>query len=304
MSMKMSVASGGYVTITLHSHLPYVINHGTWPHGLEWLCEAAAETYLPLLRVFANLERDGIYLKPNINLSPVLLEQLAHPVFKAEFVKYLGRKIEAALIDKAEFTKKGDKHLANVAEYWKDFFSLALQDFEALNQDIIAGFRKFNDSGAIEVFTCAATHGYFPLLGTDASIRAQVRTGVETHKKHFGKAPRGIWIPECGYRPAGVWDFPVNPNGASPTTQFKPYYRAGVEQILAENDIQYFFIDTHLVENSAIFTPYEHIAGGVPVAMEKESGTPRASFYQPFFADTPDRSKAQVAFFTRDPRTS
>jgi 1,4-alpha-glucan branching enzyme len=254
--------------------------------------------------VIGRLEREGIYLKPNINLSPILLEQLAHPVFKAEFVEYLNRKIEAALKDKAEYTKKGDTHMAKVAEYWRDFFSLALKDFEALGRDIISGFRRFNDSGAIEVFTCAATHGYFPLLGTDASIRAQVRTGVETHKKHFGKAPRGIWIPECGYRPAGVWDFPVSPNGASPTAQFKPYYRAGVEQILAENGIQYFFIDTHLVENSAVFTPYEHLAGNVPVAVEKESGTPRASFYQPFFADTPDRSKVQVAFFTRDPRTS
>ncbi|MCU1306746.1 MAG: glycoside hydrolase family 57 [Acidobacteriaceae bacterium] len=304
MPSKIPNSPGGYVTITLHSHLPYVINHGTWPHGLEWLSEAAAETYLPLLRVIGRLEREGIYLKPNINLSPILLEQLAHPVFKSEFVEYLNRKIEAALKDKAEYTKKGDTHMAKVAEYWRDFFSLALKDFEALGRDIISGFRRFNDSGAIEVFTCAATHGYFPLLGTDASIRAQVRTGVETHKKHFGKAPRGIWIPECGYRPAGVWDFPVSPNGASPTAQFKPYYRAGVEQILAENGIQYFFIDTHLVENSAVFTPYEHLAGNVPVAVEKESGTPRASFYQPFFADTPDRSKAQVAFFTRDPRTS
>ncbi|MCU1284513.1 MAG: glycoside hydrolase family 57 [Acidobacteriales bacterium] len=303
MSLKMSVAPGGFVTITLHSHLPYVINHGTWPHGLEWLCEAAAETYLPLLRVIGNLERDGIFLKPNINLSPVLLEQLAHPVFKAEFVKYLGRKIEAALVDKAEFTKKGDKHLANVAEYWKDFFALALQDFEALNKDIISGFRKFNDSGAIEVFTCAATHGYFPLLGTDESIRAQVRIGVATHKKFLGKQPRGIWIPECGYRPAGEWFYPVNPNGASPTAAYHPFKRAGVEQILAENGIDYFFIDTHLVENSAMFTPYEQLAGGVPVALEEE-GVPRVSYYQPFYADTPDRKKAQVAFFTRDPRTS
>ena len=74
----------GFVTLTLHSHLPYVVNHGTWPHGLEWLCEAAAETYLPLLRIVGELEREGVYLKPNINLSPILLEQLAHPVFKAD----------------------------------------------------------------------------------------------------------------------------------------------------------------------------------------------------------------------------
>ena len=79
----------GFLTFTLHAHLPYVVNHGTWPHGMEWLHEAAAETYLPLLRVLANLERDGIRFHCNLNLSPILLEQLAHPVFIAEFPNYL-----------------------------------------------------------------------------------------------------------------------------------------------------------------------------------------------------------------------
>src|SRR3954471_13554949 len=239
---KTPANNPGYVTITLHSHLPYVVNHGTWPHGLEWLCEAAAETYLPLLRIFGALERDNIYLKPNINLSPILLEQLAHPVFKSELVEYLNRKIEAAKKDQEEYRRKGDAHMASVAEYWERFFALALKDFEALGRDIISGFRRFNDSGAIEVFTCAATHGYFPLLGTDASIRAQVRTGVETHKKHLGKAPRGIWVPECGYRPSGDWTFPVAPAGGSYYGRPQHFQRAGVEQILAENGIEYFFI--------------------------------------------------------------
>ena len=35
--------------LALHSHLPYVLHHGRWPHGSDWLCEAALDTYLPLL---------------------------------------------------------------------------------------------------------------------------------------------------------------------------------------------------------------------------------------------------------------
>jgi len=304
MPAKTRRSPEGYVTLTLHSHLPYVINHGTWPHGLEWLCEAAAETYLPILKKLRQLEKEGVSLKPNINLSPILLEQLAHPVFKEEFPKYVKRKIAAALKDEGEFSAKGDAHLAHVARFWQKFYEVALEDFEYYGGDIIRGFREFNDAGLVEIFTCAATHGYFPLLGTDASIRAQVRIGVETHKKHLGKKPRGIWIPECGYRPAGMWNYPVSLNGSGPGAVRHPFHREGVEQILAESGIEYFFIDTHLVEESAIFTPYEILAGDVPVAIEVESGEPRASFYQPFFADTPDRSRAQVAFFTRDPRTS
>src|SRR5579864_8292438 len=95
-----------YVSFTLHSHLPYVVNHGTWPHGLEWLLEAACETYLPLLRVMGELETEGLELRANVNLSPILLEQLSHPVFKEEFPKYLKRKIEAAKVDEIAFLDK------------------------------------------------------------------------------------------------------------------------------------------------------------------------------------------------------
>jgi 1,4-alpha-glucan branching enzyme len=101
----------GYVTFALHSHLPYVVNHGTWPHGMEWLHEAAAETYLPLLRVFADLEQQGLALKANVNLSPILLEQLSHPVFKDEFPKYLVRKVQAAHKDAEDFGLKGESHM-------------------------------------------------------------------------------------------------------------------------------------------------------------------------------------------------
>jgi 1,4-alpha-glucan branching enzyme len=271
---------------------------------LEWLCEAAAETYLPLLRVFSDLEREGISLKPTINLSPILLEQLAHPVFKEELPKYLQRKIDAARKDQAQFLAKGDSHLAKVAEFWQRFFEQQAEHFDSLNRDIISGFRYFNDIGAVEIFTCAATHGYFPLLGTDESIRAQVKLGVQTHTKHLGKVPRGIWIPECGYRPAGEWQFPVSLNGSGPSIPHRKFYRVGVEQILAENGLEYFFVDTHLVERSAMFTPYHHLLGDVPIAVEEDGGEPRASYYQPYYADTPNRKAARVAFFTRDPRTS
>jgi predicted glycosyl hydrolase (DUF1957 family) len=41
----------GAFCLVLHTHLPYVLGHSTWPHGTSMLYEAAAECYLPLLRV-------------------------------------------------------------------------------------------------------------------------------------------------------------------------------------------------------------------------------------------------------------
>ena len=104
-----------YLSFTLHAHLPYVIHHGSWPHGLEWLHEAVAETYLPLLAVFRHLENDGLALKANVSLSPVLLEQLSHPTFKEEFPKYLERKINSAREDENYFRQNGEHRYAETA---------------------------------------------------------------------------------------------------------------------------------------------------------------------------------------------
>lgn len=294
----------GYLTFTLHAHLPYVVHHGTWPHGMEWLHEAAAETYLPLLRVLRHLERDRIRFQCNLNLSPILLEQLSHPTFVTEFPKYLERKIVAAREDEAFFIQSGESHFAETARFWHRFFAQALEDFRALDGDIVSGFRHFNDIGLIEVITCGATHGFMPLLGTDESVRAQIRTAVKTHKRHMGRAPRGIWAPECGYRPAGFWNYPVGfADGSSAPAGFD---RIGVEQALSESDIEFFFVDTHLVEDGhRVPSPYELLNGAVPVdgptiAMTHES---HRSLYQPYYVDGPYDKRYATTIFPRDPRT-
>jgi predicted glycosyl hydrolase (DUF1957 family) len=47
-------AIGGYAFV-LHSHIPYVLAHGRWPHDMDWLSECAAETYVPLLDEFHHM---------------------------------------------------------------------------------------------------------------------------------------------------------------------------------------------------------------------------------------------------------
>jgi 1,4-alpha-glucan branching enzyme len=291
----------GYLTFTLHAHLPYVVNHGTWPHGMEWLLEAATETYLPLLRVLGRLQADGIALKANLNLSPILLEQLAHPVFQAELPEYLNRKIAAAKVDEEHFKAAGDEHMAETARWWQTYFTQALDDFTALDSNIIAGFRKFNDAGMIEIITCAATHGYFPLLGTDESIVAQIKTGAATHRKHLGKHPRGMWAPECGYRPAGLWQTPVTPEGAG--GPWAPFERMGVEEALYQAGIGYFFVDTHLIEESVSYTPYDLMHGVEGAAEELEAGAYLKTVYKPYIVDGPTAREHPTNVFPRDPRT-
>ena len=51
--------------LTLHSHLPWVLHHGRWPHGSDWICEAALDTYLPLVAALGPCNRpehfDGLF---------------------------------------------------------------------------------------------------------------------------------------------------------------------------------------------------------------------------------------------------
>jgi len=300
----------GFLTFTLHAHLPWVVNHGTWPHGIEWLHEAAAETYLPLLRVLGNLERDGIALHCNLDLSPILLEQLAHPVFRADFPNYVQRKIVAAREDEAYFIQAGEEHLAETARFWQRFYTLALDDFAQLGQDITAGFRRFHEAGLINLITSTATHAYLPLLGTDESVRAQLRTAVATHTRHLGFAPRGIWSPECGYRPAGRWSYPVaSVDGSSQPSAFQ---RIGIEQALCESGIDYFVADTHLIE-AAERRPaaYDLSASVPPVGIlldeksERLTHAPHRLLYQPYLVTSPESDDPcdMATVFPRDPRT-
>jgi 1,4-alpha-glucan branching enzyme len=71
----------GSLAIVLHSHLPYVLYHGTWPHGMSWLNEAAAETYIPLLEVLNRLKEEGYTPHLTIGLTSVLVDQLANNEF-------------------------------------------------------------------------------------------------------------------------------------------------------------------------------------------------------------------------------
>lgn len=281
-------APTGYLSFTLHAHLPYVVNHGTWPHGLEWLHEAAAETYLPLLRMLGRLERDGIALRCNLDLSPILLEQLTHAVFVAEFPNYVTRKIVAAREDEAFFLQMGDSALARTARFWQDFYVCTLIDFNALGRNIVNGFRHFNDAGLIQVVTSAATHGFLPLLGTDEGIRAQIQLAMQTHKRHLGVAPKGAWLPECGYRPQGYWQYPDGTDCG--------FNRKGIEQILEEAGLGFFFVDSHLVQSADSLAFHD----------EKRDKVRSPNLYRPHIVASQDQTnpKSSIAVFARDPRTA
>lgn len=231
----------GRFLLCLHSHMPYVLSHGKSPHGTDWLHESAAECYLPILHTLDRLHREHIKPRWTINITPILAEQLADPSFAAGFEDYCQSKIDFAIEDQKRFELEGPLWMQGLAGMWQRYYTRALVQFKhQWNRNIVEGFKFFQDQGLIELITCGATHGYFPLLGTDESVEAQVKLAVSSHEKHFGKKPRGIWLPECAYRPRYNWKAPVGQTEV-------PWPRQGVEEILKDNGIEYFFVDSHMI---------------------------------------------------------
>lgn len=294
----------GYFALVLHSHIPYVLAHGKSPHGTDWLAESAAETYLPLLDVSMRLEQMGIEPRYTLNLTPILQEQLASEAFKAEFVEYLQQKVDASVEDQKEFGKRGVLWQAGLAYFWQCFYSQQLEQFkERLNFSILEGFRRLQDSGAIEVITSAATHGYLPLLGLDECVRAQIALGVQTYCNFFGCRPRGFWLPECAYRPAYEWKPPVAPGSIPPT------FRQGIETFLAEQELDYFFVDSHLLRGGQPLGTY---AARFPALLQLykrflqayRAEQPERTPYQPYWLIGSGVTHRPVAVFARDPETT
>jgi len=279
---------------TLHSHLPYVLNHGRWPHGSDWICEAAVDTYLPLLEVLRALSADAVPAPVTIGFTPVLANQLASPTFASELETFLAQRLTACDEAPASLTSTGETHLLPLVEFWRDRLIRLRDLFHAVDQDLIAAFRALESAGRIEIISSAATHGYLPLLARDESIRLQLAVGVSEHRRLFGRSPKGCWLPECAYRPRGPWE----PWPSAPRTGM----RRGIEEHLADAGFQYFFVDAHLAAAGRPLGLSGDPAGDPIVHMPASPGQPSEPLRSPYRAYRV--AHGSVAAYVRDPRAS
>jgi 1,4-alpha-glucan branching enzyme len=230
----------GTLCIVLHGHLPYVLHHGSYPHGEAWLYEAAAETYLPILDMVGECALLKARPALTIGLTPVLLEQLSHDRFKAGFPEYLNERAKRAADDRKDFEKSGQPHFAFLAGQWEKWYQDRLAHFERIKRDIPGEFAGRSREGHIQILTSNATHAYMPLMLNDQAISAQMSAGAYASQQRLGLKPRGMWLPECGYRPE--WDHWL------PSVLFdNARARPGLETFIANAGVTHFFVDTHLI---------------------------------------------------------
>ncbi len=268
--------STGYLSLVLHAHLPYV-RHPEYDEFLEedWLFEGIAETYVPLLQMFHRLEADGIEFKLTMSLTPTLCSMLRDPLLQDRFIRYLERGIELSALE-IERTRS-DARLHELARFYHERFSTCRELYvEKWNRDLVAQFVELQERGVLEIITCAATHGFLPLMaGYPEAIRAQILIARDHYRETFGRNPRGIWLPECAYAP-------------------------GIDETLREAGIRWFIIDSHgLMFGSprpryAIYAPCFTPAGPAAFARDRDSsrqvwsaeeGYPGDPAYRDFYRD-------------------
>lgn len=209
------MSSEGSFCLVLHSHLPWLPHHGTWPVGEEWLYQAWAHSYLPMVDMLEQFAAEGHRDVLTLGVTPVLAAQLDDPYalrachdwlgnwqLRAQFAAAQWRDPLLKDLAAAEFRAAG-KAMATFESRWRHGFSPLL--------------RPLVDSGVIELLGGPLTHPFQPLL--HPAVRDfTLRAGLADTALRVGRAPAGIWAPECGYAPGMEQD----------------YAAAGVERFLAD----------------------------------------------------------------------
>ncbi|MFP3389688.1 1,4-alpha-glucan branching protein domain-containing protein [Brevibacillus sp. SIMBA_040] len=233
--------NNGYLSLVLHAHLPYV-RHGDRDDYLEerWVYESMLETYIPLLLVFDRLLADGIDFRMTLAVSPTLLSMLDDELIQARFRAHLAKTVELAGKEVKRTAHHSKEH--RVAKMYLERFRTIATYCRKLDYKLITGLRRVQESGSVELITCAATHAFLPFVETEEAIRAQLQIGIDTHERVLGRRPNGIWLPECGYTP-------------------------GVDRLLKEAGLHFFFVDSHTINHATptprrglyapLFTPHD-----------------------------------------------
>jgi 1,4-alpha-glucan branching enzyme len=200
---------------------------------------------------------------------------LADRLLRTRYLRHLDRLVELA--EKEERRTRADGRFHHLAELYLGRLvrarSLFLSEWQ---QDLIAAFRAYQDRGLVDVITCAATHGFLPLLGVHpTAVRAQVEVAAAEYRRFFGRAAEGFWLPECAYEP-------------------------GLDAELARAGFRYFFVDAHGIAHadprpvSGVYAPIVCDSGVAAFGRDPDSskqvwsaeeGYPGDFWYRDFYRD-------------------
>ena len=194
---RRSPTTVGRFCLVLHTHLPWLAHHGSWPVGEEWLYQAWSTSYLPLVDLLAELADEGRTDLVSLGLTPVLAAQLDDPYCLHEEQTWLGF-WAARSLGMASDPDRGVRE-AGAREHLAA--QRAIESFDLRwSRGGSAALRPLADAGVVELLGGPAAHPFQPLLHERVAALS-LRVGLDDSRVRLGTSPGGIWAPECGYRP-------------------------------------------------------------------------------------------------------
>ena len=187
----------GTFCLVLHSHLPWVAHHGTWPVGEEWLHQAWADSYARVLAVAQRLGSQGREHLFTLGVTPVLAAALDDSYCISEHHRWLAdRHLRATgLATDADPVRRhaAPREIHNAGR--------AMQVFEKhWSRGASPVLRDLTDAHAIELLGGPLSHTFTPYL-PDNLAAASLQAGLDDAELRIGQRPVGIWTPECAFRP-------------------------------------------------------------------------------------------------------
>jgi 1,4-alpha-glucan branching enzyme len=266
----------GRIIFLLHAHMPYV-RHPEHGHFIEerWFYEAVVESYIPLLDMFERLINDGVRFGATLSLSPTLLEMLADGLLNERLAEYMERLVE--LTESEIIRNRKDPAFGPLALMYnkRALWVKGLYELRYAG-DLVGALRRLARSGHLEIITTSATHAYLPNFAPySRTVRRQIRVGIATQERHLGSAPRGLWLPECGYY-------------------------EGLDEILSGEGVEFCFLESHGVLHASprprhgVFRPVRCPSGLAAFGRDSAasglvwcaaSGYPGDHFYRDFYRD-------------------
>ncbi|MBU6245274.1 MAG: DUF1957 domain-containing protein [Actinomycetales bacterium] len=187
----------GSLALVLHTHLPWLPGHGTWPVGEEWLYQAWSGSYLRLVDLLLALQADGRRDVLTLGVTPTIAAMLDDPACLAAEHTWLAdwqlRATGMCADRNAGRRRTGQREFAEA--------SRALAAFETRWQRGASPLlRDLSDTRVIEILGGPLMHPFQPLL-QPATQRAALAWGLQDARLRLGQRPVGLWAPECGYAP-------------------------------------------------------------------------------------------------------
>ena len=238
----------GEVALVLHTHLPWLANHGVWPVGEEWLFQAWGHSWLPVTRVLQRLADEGHTDLLTLGVTPMVAAQVADERLARDLGTWLGGQMWRA--EEQRWHWWLDDEVRELSHHhWRHHQDLlALHEEVEADGGLLAVWADLADRGVIELLGGPATHPYLPLVSDPAMVDGQLTTGLDHHTTWAGARPSGIWPPELGYRPAGpVADPTARPTAVdrfgTPTLPRRGPDRPGLEEHYARHGIDHVLVD-------------------------------------------------------------